>query len=484
MRRTAFIAVSLAALTAALAAAAPAPSTARTSSHRRAERAAVSRHASTSRSAAHRTSLYRTSSYRTSSYRTAARRFRTPERRISYEPERSRLAAERRERYEAVERLAVERHDRYEAELRARYAAERRSRCVGELTIRYEELYNASYAAARATARSQAASAAGCPATADRRAIPAGPSTRPAAIPAATLESRAFAHPSAASGHAASRALDASETDTANLAPVPPVTPSAPDEQTPYTAESATYNTTQETTEDTTQDTTQDGSQALRHPPVTLEASLVMLREPVPPPLRGTLASLERQNNRLNAEGLSRIQNDTELQNWIAERLLVPLPVSDGLAVNPSLPALRRYCRPWTAQFLADLARIHDALFHRPLTVDSAVRPVSYQERLMEINGNAAPAFGQIASPHETGASVDIGKRGMTGREIGWMRRYLLALQNAGLIDVEEEFEQACFHITVYENYAPARPLRRALHNSRRDADADTASVAADTPGE
>ena len=34
------------------------------------------------------------------------------------------------------------------------------------------------------------------------------------------------------------------------------------------------------------------------------------------------------------------------------------------------------------------------------------------------------------------------------------MRRRLAALQMAGEIDVEEEFQQACFHITVYKSYA------------------------------
>jgi hypothetical protein len=130
--------------------------------------------------------------------------------------------------------------------------------------------------------------------------------------------------------------------------------------------------------------------------------------------------------------------------------------------VNAELPALHRYCRPWTASFLADLARIHDAVFHRPLEVSSAVRTVEYQKRLMEINGNAAPAEGDIVSPHMTGATVDIAKDGLSRDELAWMRRHLLALEEAGRIDVEEEFRQACFHITVYKNYVPLRTSRPA----------------------
>ena len=46
------------------------------------------------------------------------------------------------------------------------------------------------------------------------------------------------------------------------------------------------------------------------------------------------------------------------------------------------------------------------------------------------------------------------------------MRDRLNSLQTAGKIDVEEEFHQSCFHITVYKSYIGAgpahKPLRRA----------------------
>jgi hypothetical protein len=210
--------------------------------------------------------------------------------------------------------------------------------------------------------------------------------------------------------------------------------------------------------------------------PLSLKASLQLLHEPVPAPMRGTLASLERQNQRLDAEGVQRIEDQSDLDYRVAHRLLVPLPASSGLTINPELPVERRFCRPWTAEFLTDLATMHDAVFHRPLRVDSAVRTVNYQRRLIEINANAAPAEGDIASPHETGATIDIAKRGMTWREIGWMRRYLMTLQNAGLIDVEEEFYQSCFHITVYDSYGRRGLVREAGTGSGTDRTSDTAA--------
>ena len=189
------------------------------------------------------------------------------------------------------------------------------------------------------------------------------------------------------------------------------------------------------------------------------EASLLIPRGGMPAPLRGSLASLERQNDRLGAEGLERIEDEADLRARIANKLLVPLPASSALTVNADLEENHRYCRPWTAKFLADLARAHEAVFHSALEVNSAVRTVEYQKRLMETNGNAAPAEGDLVSPHLTGATIDIAKSGLSRAEIAWMRRRLAGLEAAGKIDVEEEFKQSCFHITVYKSYAAARTV-------------------------
>jgi Family of unknown function (DUF5715) len=208
----------------------------------------------------------------------------------------------------------------------------------------------------------------------------------------------------------------------------------------------------------------------------TEEASLAIPRGAMPAPLRGSLESLERQNAKLDAEGLERIEDEDDLAARIAHGLLVPVPVSSGLTVNDSLPPNHRYCRTWTAHFLADLARAHEAAFHRPLEVSSAVRTVEYQQRLMHINGNAAPAEGDIVSPHLTGATIDIAKQGLSREEIGWMRRRLLGLESEGKIDVEEEFRQACFHITVYKTYDPPRPAHQPADAKQPQAAPDSDS--------
>jgi hypothetical protein len=185
-------------------------------------------------------------------------------------------------------------------------------------------------------------------------------------------------------------------------------------------------------------------------------------RFPMPAPLKGSHESLLRQNVRSQRDGLSRVEDDADLFALRQSKELVALPATSALVVDERLPANRRYCREWTAEFLSDLSRVHYGRFHRALQVNSAVRTVEYQRHLERVNGNAAPAEGDDASPHLTGATIDIAKKGLSMDEIGWMRAYLAPLQAAGKIDVEEEFYQSCFHITVYRSYRPATPMIEA----------------------
>ena len=176
----------------------------------------------------------------------------------------------------------------------------------------------------------------------------------------------------------------------------------------------------------------------------------------VPRPLKGSHEILVRQNQVADREGLDRIQNDDDLDDMRTRKLLVAIPTNEALQVDERLPSDRRYCRPWTAQFLATLSRAHYARFHTPLQINSAVRTVEFQQRLLRTNGNAAPAEGETASPHLTGQAIDLAKHGLSLTEIAWLRGYLLPLVQQGKVDVEEEFQQACFHISVYKKYLPS----------------------------
>jgi hypothetical protein len=185
----------------------------------------------------------------------------------------------------------------------------------------------------------------------------------------------------------------------------------------------------------------------------------------VPPALRGSREILVHQNIMADDEGLLRVQDDDDLRRMRAARQLVDFPESASLHVNSELAGSRRCARPWAVSFASDMARAYYARFHQPLQVNSAVRTVAYQVRLRRVNGNAAGVDGDVASPHLTGEALDFGKRGMTMQEIAWMRTYLLPLMQGGKLDVEEEFQQSCFHISVYRAYVPAAKRRSVVRS-------------------
>lgn len=176
----------------------------------------------------------------------------------------------------------------------------------------------------------------------------------------------------------------------------------------------------------------------------------------MPMAMRGSHEILLHQNAMADADGLERVLDDDALLQMRDNKSLVAIPAVAGLQTDGRLPADRRFTRPWTAQFLSALAKAHYSQFHTALQVNSAVRTVAFQQRLLRTNGNAAPAAGETASPHLTGQAVDLAKKGLSLSEVAWMRGYLLPLVQEGKIDVEEEFQQACFHISVYKRYVPA----------------------------
>jgi hypothetical protein len=183
-------------------------------------------------------------------------------------------------------------------------------------------------------------------------------------------------------------------------------------------------------------------------------------------PMKGSHEILVHQNQMAVSDGLDRIEDDDQLYDMRRLKLLVALPDNDAIQVNDALPSNRRYARPWTVRFLNDLSRSYYARFHTPLIITSAVRTVAFQRRLMLINGNAAPPTGEVASPHLYGQAVDLAKHGMSITQIAWMRAYLTPVESEGKIDVEEEFQQACFHISVYRRYLGLPPRKSAPQNT------------------
>ena len=147
--------------------------------------------------------------------------------------------------------------------------------------------------------------------------------------------------------------------------------------------------------------------------------------------------SLLIENAMANEEHLVRFQDIQDL------RSLEPLLHNRTVAIESHLPANRRLCRPEVNQFLYALGTAHQMFSPSPIWVSSAVRPVQVQRRLHL--RNAAPWKGDRASPHETGATVDLKRQGRA--DDAWMVAYFSAASTAGRIHVIEE--RNCWHIFV-----------------------------------
>jgi Family of unknown function (DUF5715) len=173
--------------------------------------------------------------------------------------------------------------------------------------------------------------------------------------------------------------------------------------------------------------------------------------------LKGSHASLVRQNAEIDRLQLPRIANEQELQELIAHEQLVAVPANRYVRIDPRLEASHRFCRPWTHDFLEDFGHAYYAEFHQSIQVNSAVRTVEQQERLARYNHNAAPAEGDTASSHLAGVTVDIAKKGMTRRQRAFVEKYLIHLHNLGLVEAIEERRQACFHVMVSDRYTAFR---------------------------
>jgi uncharacterized protein DUF5715 len=180
------------------------------------------------------------------------------------------------------------------------------------------------------------------------------------------------------------------------------------------------------------------------------------------PVFRPSRDSLLRQNAEIDRMDLPRIQDDQELRQLIASQDLVAIEASESLRIEPSLDPNRRYCRPWTRDFLEDLSDAYYDEFQTQIQVNSAVRTVKVQKKLRRHNRNAAPYEGDTASSHLAGITVDIQRRGMTRQQIKWMQDYLMPLKEQGLIEPEEERRHWCFHIAVSGRYADWRESQLA----------------------
>lgn len=209
------------------------------------------------------------------------------------------------------------------------------------------------------------------------------------------------------------------------------------------------------------------------------------------PLFRPSHDSLVRQNEEIDRLDLPRIQDDDELEALKASGELVPLTASESLKIERSLDPSRRYCRPWTRDFVQDLADNYYREFHAQIQLNSAVRTVKVQKKLRRHNRNAAPVDGDTASSHLAGITVDLQRRGLTKEQMRFVEHYLFYLNALGLVEPEEERRHWCFHIMVSDRYSdwrqtqtifPVAPVERPVATPATAIAATDSVPAAATP--
>jgi Family of unknown function (DUF5715) len=175
------------------------------------------------------------------------------------------------------------------------------------------------------------------------------------------------------------------------------------------------------------------------------------------------------QNERANEYHLARMQNRAMIVRYFDEGLLASVPPETRFYYLHGIPPSYSYLRPWAKRFLDQIGREYYANFHQQLRVTSMIRTVELQRHLERRNFNAAEATGLDRSSHLTGATLDISKHGMDGRQKRWLRHQLITLEQTGYLYAVEEFEQPCFHVMVFPNYRDyvPRPAGQSLEADR-----------------
>lgn len=177
--------------------------------------------------------------------------------------------------------------------------------------------------------------------------------------------------------------------------------------------------------------------------------------------LRGSNASIDRMFRRARAERLTFYETPRGVRTAVSAGRLEPLVADDNYTLRDvGYPFVHRSTRV----FVERIAEQYRAACDEPLQVTSAVRPATRQ-----------PANSVARSVHPTGMAVDLHKPTDT-RCRSWLRKTLLSLEGAGVLEATEEYAPPHFHVAVYPT-----PYRRYVA-ARERAASSTRLAASDAP--
>jgi LysM repeat protein len=167
--------------------------------------------------------------------------------------------------------------------------------------------------------------------------------------------------------------------------------------------------------------------------------------------LRGSAASLDRQNAQARAHDFTFLANAAQIRRFVEQGYLVPvLETPDMVVHGVSFP----YARPEVRVFLERLSSQYRGACGEQLVVTSLTRPLSTQP------GNASSR-----SVHPTGMAVDI-RRPTSQACRQWLETTLLTLEREGLLEAIYERYPPHYHVAVFPR-PYARYLTRVTGNPR-----------------
>lgn len=172
--------------------------------------------------------------------------------------------------------------------------------------------------------------------------------------------------------------------------------------------------------------------------------------------LRGSRASMDRQNSQARAHDFTFLRDGSHVQRFVDAGLLVRLRGNANYELHAvSYP----YARPEVKLFVERLSSQFRAACGEKLVVTSLTRPKSGQPR------NAS-----TRSVHPTGMALDI-RRHNTPACRSWLERVLLSLEGSGVLEVSVERNPPHYHMALF-------PDPYARYVARLEASGGTATAA------
>jgi hypothetical protein len=150
--------------------------------------------------------------------------------------------------------------------------------------------------------------------------------------------------------------------------------------------------------------------------------------------LRGSAASLDRQNREARRHDFTYLKRAVQLDRFVDAGLLVPIEGDANYMLND---VSYRVARPEVKLFVERLGAQYRQACGDVLVVTSLTRPASQQPQ------NASPR-----SVHPTGMALDL--RLPSGRCRTWLESTLLALERKGVLDATLERSPAHFHVAIF----------------------------------